>query len=473
MISATSYRWNLRDSRIPIIAAGIVLAVGFAALQAVSPKWSAMLLTAVLMTALATYKMEAALVLYTLVAFMPIGPFFSVTGSSGYSEGLYASELVLALLVFVWGVGLLFHTIRDKKLPVNKSPINTPLLLLIGISLFSFIAAQFTWDYRVPTEHRYLVSQITEIGLLCMPIAVYLLVSNSLKELRWVKAVYFSVLAVGVIGFASDCPWIHLPDFFNIRWTGLLSVPLISFLYAYILLHKEFGLKQLAAAGFLALVLAVQFRYLSWVVMWLSASVSLCVISWYRSKKLFAAVMCVALLTCLLRADLFRGVLDAERAERSLDRFNIWGSSIEMLLGRPLWGVGPGNYYPYYTHYFASVYGGATVPSAHSAYVQVLAQYGVLGLGFLCWFIVRATRVLRNSFLQESDVWRKTLFLGTLGTFIAWATISFLGEYLVGTRGNNGLANFGITVYVWILLGVAVSLCRSSETGDVSDSPSI
>jgi len=428
-----------------------------------SLKWSMALLGLVIMTALAICKMEGAIALYALVAFMPIGPFFAVTGKYGYSEGLYASELMLGLLVFVWVAGLLLHVIRDKELPLQKNPINAPLFLLIGASVFSFIAAKFTWDYRVPTEHRYTITEITEIGLLCMPVAVYLLISNSLKDLRWVKAVFFAVLIVGVIGFASDCPWIHLPDFFNIRWTGLLTIPLISFAYAYVIFQEKPTWKQLLIACLLATLMSVQFAYRSWVVMWLSACVSLCVISWYRSKKLFFAIACVALVTCLLRIDLFREMFASEKAERSLERFGVWGSSIQMIISRPLWGVGPGNYYPYYTHYYASIYGAAQVPSAHSAYIQILAQYGVLGLAFLGWFIVRCFMTLRHAFLRALDPWRKMFMLGTLGVFSAFAAISFFGEYLVGTRGNSGLANFGITVYVWILIGVALSPANRSE----------
>jgi O-antigen ligase len=458
VISATSYQWNLRDSRIPLIIAGIVLAVGLAALQIVSLKWSAMLLAAVLITALAVCKMEAALVLYALVAFMPIGPFFTVTGRTGHSEGLYASELLLGLLALIWGMGLLFRAMRDKKLFIDKSPIHAPLLLLIGASLFSFIAAQFTWDYRVPTEHRYLVAQITEIGLLCMPIAVYLLVSNSLKDLRWAKAVCCSLLVVGMMGFASDCPWIRLPDFFNIRWTGLLTIPLISLLYAYIILHKELGLKQLVAGCLLALVLTVQYRYMSWVVMWLSASVSLCVISWYRSRRLFAAVISLVLLTCLIRIDLFRDIVEAERVEQSLERFNIWASSLSMGFGRPLWGIGPDSFYPYYSHYYANVYDTLNVTSPHSNWVQMFIQYGIIGFAAFVWFAVACLRSLSKLYRQAQGTFEREVLLAALGTFAGMVVISGLGDYIFPARANGGLLTFGITVYNWILLGLAFAL---------------
>jgi len=470
MISATLYQWNLRNSRIPLIAAGAMLAVGLAALQAVSLKWSAMLLAVVLMTALAGCKMEAALVLYTFAAFVPIGPFFAVTGRTGYAEGLYVSELVLGLLLIVWATGLVFRTIGNKRLPLHKSPINAPLLLLIGVSVFSFIAAKFTWDYRVPTEHRYNITQVTEIGLLCMPIAAYLLISNSLKDLRWIKAVFFSVLAVGAIGFASDCPWIHLPDFLNIRWTGLLTIPLLSFLYAYIVVHKEFSWKQLLALCLLGLLFAVQFSYTSWVVMWLSASVSLCAISWYRSKRLFAVVISLVLLTCLLRIDLFRGILEAERAEQSLQRFSIWAASLKMVFGRLLWGIGPDNFYPYYSHYYAGVYRTMNVSTPHSNWVQIFVQYGIIGLAAFIWFIVVCFRNLSRLYRRAQKTFEREVLLTALGTFSGMVVISGLGDYIFPARANGGLVNFGITVYLWILLGVAMSLPRSPETEFASNS---
>ena len=460
MISATSYIENLRNNRIPIILAGAALAVGLGVLQVVSLKWSALVLALILVTVLAICKMEAAMVVYALAAFLPIGPFFAVTGRFGYEQGLYPSELLLGLLAFVWGAGLVFRVIRDKKLPIQRGPIDAPLFLLIGASIFSFIAAQFTWDYNVPTEHRYYVTQITEIGLLCMPVAVYLLISNSLKDLRWAKAMCSAILVVGIVGFASDCPWIHLPAFFNISWTGLLTIPLISLLYAYIVLHREFAWKQLAASCALFLVLVVQFKYMSWVVMWLSASVSLCVISWYRSKKLFATVMCVALLTCLLKMGLFRDLLQAERAGSSLERFDIWASSFKIGFGRLLWGIGPDSFYPYYSHYYANTYQTLNVSSPHSNWVQMFVQYGIIGFIAFVWFIVLCLRSLSALYRRAQGTFEREVLLAATGTFAGMVIISGLGDYIFPARANGGLTTFGITVYNWILLGVAFGLGR-------------
>lgn len=460
MIYAVPYQLNTRAVRISLVVVGAVLAISLGVWQVESFKWSAAALAALLFMSLAVFKMEAAIVIFALTAWMSLGPLLTATGRFGYTDGLYSSELMVGLLISVWGARLILITIQRKRIPLQRSPIDLPLFCLIGVAIFSFIAAQFTWDYRVPTAHKYYITQIAEIGLLCMPVAVYLLVSNSLKDVRWVKAVYWSVLAVGALAFCVMCPWIKVPFPFRMFWAGLLPMPLISFLYAYIVLQKKFDSKLLMAICVLAVMLVVQYWYTSWVVMWLSTSVSLCVISWHRSKKLSVAVFCsVALFIVLLKPDLFKSVLAAETAEGSIQRFKIWASCVKIAVARPFWGIGPDNFYPYYSHYYADIFRTLNVSSPHSNYLQILVQYGFLGLGAFLWFLYAGYRMLVRSYREQAaTMWEKTVFLGTTGVFAGMACAAGLADYLFPARANGGLLSFGTTVYMWILLGTAVSL---------------
>jgi len=449
-----------RDSLLLTIAA-IVLALVLGVWQALSPKLAMTAFLALILTILAIMKMELAVVLYTLTAFLVIGPIFAVTGRFGHSEGLYTSELMLGLLVLVWGARLINRAIHKKRIPLDTSPIDLPLVGLIGSALFAFVAAQFTWDYRVGTEHRYLIRQVTEIGLLCMPVAIYLLVSDTVRNTRWIKAVYWSVIAVGVVAFCVICPWIRFPAFIRTFWTGLLPVPLVSFLYAHIVLQQEFNIKSMVAIVALAGLLVVQFMFISWVVMWFSTSISLCVISWYKSKKLFTAVVCASLLILAFRPDMWLNIYETESTSRSLERLDLWASAFDLATKRPFWGIGPGNFYPYYSHEYAARYGTINVSSPHSNYVQIMIEYGFIGIAFFIWFIVVCTLVLRDSFRQAQDGWQKVFFLGMTGYFAGRAAAAFLADYLISASSNNGLVSFSTTVYTWILLGIAMSLRRN------------
>lgn|GEM_PF-4468511 len=458
--ATTQNPFTKRDSLLLTIAA-LVLALALAVWQALSPKLATMAFLALILLILAMMKMELAVVLYTLSAFLVIGPIFAVTGRFGHSEGLYTSELMLGLLALVWGARLVSRAVHRKRIPLDTNPIDLPLVGLIGTALFAFVAAQFTWDYRVGTEHRYLIRQVTEIGLLCMPVAVYLLVSDTVRDLRWIKAVYWSVLAVGVVSFFVICPWIELPAFVKTFWTGLLPVPLVSFLYAHIVLQQEFNVTSMAAVVALAGLLIVQFMFMSWVVMWFSTSISLCVISWYRSKKLFTAIVCASLLIVAFRPDMWLNIYETESTSRSLERFDLWRSVLDLASKRPFWGIGPGNFYPYYSHEYAAVYGTINVPSPHSNYVQIIIEYGFIGGAFFIWFIVVCLLRLRNSFLQTKDEWEKVFFLGMTGYFAGMAAAAFLADYLISASSNNGLVSFSTTVYTWILLGLAMSVRRN------------
>jgi len=461
---AIAQRLNTRALQALLILVGAILAISCGMWQAVSPKWALAATLAILLTALAVLKMEAAIVFFALTAWMSLGPFLTASSRSGYEDGLYSSELMAGILIAVWGTRLILLTLERKKVPLQRSPVDLPLLCLVGVAVFSFISAQFTWDYRVPTAHRYYITQIAELGLVCLPVAVCLLISNCLKDMRFLKATYWSVLAVGAFGFCVMCPWIKIPFSFRMMWAGLLPVPVISFLYAYVLVQKRFDSKLLVAICMLAVMLVVQYRYVSWVVMWLSASVSLCAISWCRSKKLFAAVFCcVALSIAVLKADLFRGILDAEAAEGSIQRFAIWASCIKMTLARPLWGIGPDNFYPYYSHYYADVFQTLDVSSPHSNYFQILVQYGFLGLGAFLWFLYAGYRMLVRFYRSAAaeGTWEKTVLLGATGLFAGMACAAGLADYLFPARANRGLLSFGTTVYTWIVLGLAIALHRT------------
>ena len=460
MISRMSHQSAPRAGPVLLIAVAAVLALTLSVGQAISPKWTIVVLAAVLLTTLAICKMEAAIVFCTLTVFMVIGPVLGVTGRFGHSDGLYTSELTLGLLALVWGARLLFLAIRNKRLALDSSPIDLPLFCLVGTAIFAFVAAQFTWDFRVPTEHRYLVRQLTEIGLLCMPITVYLMVSNAIRNVRWAKAVYYAVLVVGIIGFCFSCSWLRMPSFIRLFWWGLLPIPLISFVYAYVMLRKSFDLKVLVAACALLALVINQFSGYVWVAMWLSTTVSICVISWYKSKKLSIILACAALLFLVFRPDMLTKVYETEVASRSLERIDLWESIVRITMRRPLWGIGPGNFYPYYSYRYAQEYGTINVSSPHSNYFQMLIEYGFLGVGCFVWFIIICLKMLRDSLDLAKDHWQRTFFLGMNGYFAGMAVIAFLADYLIPTSANGGLATFSTTVYTWLLLGVAASLRR-------------
>jgi O-antigen ligase len=425
---------------------------------AMSPRWAAVTCAGLLFTTLAVVRIEAAIAVLALTAWMSLGPFLTRTGRFGHTDGLYSSELMVLVLMTVWGARLVSCMIQRKRMPLQRGPIDRPLFCLIGAALFSLIAAQFTWDYRVPTEHRYLMRQVAEVGLLCMPIAVYLLVSNNLKDERWVRTVFWSVLAVGAFAFCVMSPWVVIPGSFRMAWAGLLPVPLISFMYARIVLHRQFDSKVLASICVLAVLLVVQFMVTTWVVMWFSVSVSLCVISWHRSKKFFACVLCVVLLICIVKHEHFVRVIAFERAEQSLERFDLWYAALRMTIRRPFWGIGPGNFYPYYSYHYAAAYGTINVPSPHSNYVQFLVEYGIFGVAAFIWFVVACLKFLKDSLRFAKTDWQKAFFLCVNGHFTGMAVIALLADYLIPTTANDGLLTFGTTLHTWVLLGLAVSL---------------
>jgi hypothetical protein len=54
--------------------------------------------------------------------------------------------------------------------------------------------------------------------------------------------------------------------------------------------------------------------------------------------------------------------------------------------------------------------------------------------------------------------------VGVASIFIAVSGSSLVGDYLLPSRTNGGLNSFGSSVFVWMLLGAAVSAVRLTQT---------
>jgi O-antigen ligase len=127
-----------------------------------------------------------------------------------------------------------------------------------------------------------------------------------------------------------------------------------------------------------------------------------------------------------------------------MDSLGIW-------LRYPLFGVGPGNNYPYMLRY-------SSLGTAHNQYMNILIELGVVGLACFAAFVYRAVRMGLSVWRTARGRRHEVLSLGWLGLFAGMLVGGMFGDFMIPSIRNGGLELFALFYVQWILLGLMVSI---------------
>jgi hypothetical protein len=119
--------------------------------------------------------------------------------------------------------------------------------------------------------------------------------------------------------------------------------------------------------------------------------------------------------------------------------------------------LGPANYY-WYTPLFP-IRGYFVSFNSHSQYVDLVAQFGLIGVLAFLWFIFEIGRVawrLRRS--PVADGFATAYVYSAIGGFVATLAAGFFGDWLFPFFYNIGLAGFRASVLPWIFMGGLVAI---------------
>ena len=408
-------------------------------------------------------NLQLGMLAYFFVAALAFGESPGVQSPhSGYEAGLMPSEILLAFLAFLW-VGRAVFAGRFKLV---KSELNLPLAALGAVALASLVANNVLIGTRELLFHQMLLTQVAEVGLLGFSICAFFLAANTFKERKWIGGIFLPVVLLGlyyaayrIIGFDFPIPMV---------WGSFLLAAAIAFVYAR-LLFDNLGRPRKLAFGFILLVmLCAAYKSLSWVSGWVAITGAILVVSWYRSKALALTLVILTLIALFVYPGVYHSVRSESEIGGDFDRFVIWQDAFRMFAAvNPILGIGPGNYHPYVYYYNTLWFGGRTYTTAHSNYMQMAAELGLIGFAVFLWVIVSGIRA-GNRIAKNSTSAFRWLGVAATAIFSAMAVSSLFGDYLFPSRGNNGIVNFSTTVYTWLIIGAAVA-AGSLSRGDEAD----
>jgi O-antigen ligase len=139
-----------------------------------------------------------------------------------------------------------------------------------------------------------------------------------------------------------------------------------------------------------------------------------------------------------------RGEISSQPADTSrVDRRSIWAATLRMWRDHPLAGAGLGGYWIAITRYHDG--SGEMVPQqAHNDYLELAASGGIVGVAFMIWFLIIASRQAMEQ-LRARDQMRRALALGALTGLFAVAVHS-LFDFGLHLTGNTLIAISLLTI---------------------------
>lgn len=397
---------------------------------------------------------------YGVLALLLTAAFVRASLPTGTQSRIVASLLLTAVLTGVWLGRML---IVEKRLHLKPARTNVPVLGIIAVSIISYLWGNAFRDPLVMVWKTWLVVQLGALGVMVLLPGAFLLTVNCITETRWLKTLYWMMVAIGAMSIILDFANIHV-RFINVG--GLFSLWFVSLTYAQVLFDKK-----LPPAGRIVLVLLLSgWLYRKFIVEvywfsgWLPSLIAMGMITLLRSRKAFVVLLLIMTVYLALNWNYYSAfVLARESEESGVTRLAAWEMNWQVTSRHLLLGTGPAGYAVYYMSYFPG-----KAMATHSNYIDILSQLGVVGLAFYIWFLaalVMSGMNLCNRVRGGGD-FIEGLAAGTLGGCIGLIVAMGLGDWVIPFAYTQTIAGFDYALYGWMWLGAMVSLAHAQQRKD-------
>jgi hypothetical protein len=368
-------------------------------------------------------------------------------------SGLNVTMMGMALLLGLWLMKML---VIHRRFELANWPTVRAGLALCLVGAFSLLMGLLPW---FPTRQAPLGAQLGGLALIVLSVGTFAWASNEIKSLFWLK-----VLTFGFIAYAS----LYLVGYFvpplsavtdrlfvvgssgSMFWTWLVALAFGQVLY-----NRQLGAMPRLALGLV--VLATMYVALviqnDWKSGWIPPAIGIAVILALSSWR----VAFLMLIGGMIPAAGFVQRLIVSDTYSFSTRIEAWQILAQIVKANPVLGLGPANYY-WYTPLFP-IRGYFVSFNSHSQYVDIVAQFGFIGVLAFVWFIIEIGRVAWRLWRSPAaDGFARAYAYSTIGGFVATLAAGFLGDWLIPFFYNVGLAGFRASVLPWIFLGGLVAL---------------
>lgn len=410
----------------------------------------------------------SALCIYILLA----GPTLVISvSSSGILSRLYIGDLIFIALVGIWFLKELSSKSKARLEAQNKR-ILVPFVCLALIGLVSIIASRLSPDLHVTYAFLHsdvsltLVNAVEMFLLISLPLFILVVPGfvRTSKDACWMIGAYMVVGLPYALGTIFAAP-LHLyskdvilgiqrPEVFG---TSSSNLGLLNVLFACLALSQTIYAKKESTRLVFGLMTCI---FAGGVVMafgresWIGLLLAVWIILLFHFKSPLALLLPLIILPVLLL--FIPGIINFFDPTKvyGADRINIWQDTIAIWQRSPYLGIGAGNF-----QFFDITYGTEVAGVAHNQFLEVMAEMGVQGLVCLVVAVILIGRVAFERFHSAQSDTGKAIALAYLGYFAALVFASFFANpFVPSTSAGGGTASFIFVSYLWIFLGLVLSI---------------
>jgi len=369
---------------------------------------------------------------------------------TGTQSRIVASLLLTALCLVLWIIRM---ASVDKRLRLRPSRANLPLLCFVAANLVSYLWSNAFRDPLVVAWQTWPFVQLGALAVMILLPSAFLLASNTLETLGWLKVLTAIFLGAGVLATVHD--YLLPLDFLQVR--PLFPTWFMCIALAQALLNRDLPmwlrlllLSLFAVYGYDQLVLN-----LAWLAAWIPTLLGVLVVSGLRSRRLLVALLILVSVFVAANFADARAAYQMERRISGVTRLAAYVQNWRVTGKHLLFGVGPAGYAVYYMSYFPQ-----QAMATHSNYLDVLSQTGVVGLLAFLAFFLAMTFTARDSLARtrsRSD-FARAFAVGTAGGLVGTVVAMGLGDWVLPFVYTQTIAGFDYALYTWVLLGASVAL---------------
>ena len=362
------------------------------------------------------------------------------------------------LTIGLTGLWILRMITVERRFWLKPSPLNLPLLIFMGVTIWSIGWSSAFRDPLVNSTFAFLIVQMASGTVNVMLPAAFLMVANFINDERMLKVLVGMMLAAGVAGLAQRFHLVHFStDIINTD--GMYTMWVVNLAAGLALFARRWKWHwRILLAGLAGIYVYWGFvRNIDWLAGWLPAFAALGILLWRHSRKALLGAFIVAAIYGVVKFSSLQAAFAAEDTTSGLTRMAAWEVNWTITKDHLLFGTGPAGYAAYYMTYFPT-----TAMATHSNYLDILAQNGILGmipcLAFffgLAWTGWRLSVRLkgRGDFLEGLA---NCAFAGTVACIVAMA----FGDWLFPFAYTQTIGGFDYAVYSWLFMGTTLVVER-------------
>ena len=370
------------------------------------------------------------------------------------------SRIVISLVVGAGCVGawLLKTLVTAQRPRLKPSLINRPLIAFIFVGILSYAWGNVMRDPVVYVWASFPFVQLAALGVNTLLPLLALFVANQIEDVRWIKAIVWTTLALGAFALVAlrfDSP---LSSAISNGSRGLFPTWVGVLAYSQILFNRDLSRRMRVVLGvlFAGIILQYFISYLTWFSGWVPLAVACAVVTALHSRRLIViAALALVPFLAFNATYYFTDLYQTKVNSGDLQRLDIWSRNLQLVAQHPLLGMGPAGYAVYNVTYYPQ-----DSRSTHNNYFDVLAQTGVIGFVIFAWLLVaffRTAMATRRRALQGSgfDLAFATAALGgCAGVVVAM----MLGDWVLPFAYNQTITGFDNACFTWVMLGAMASL---------------